>query len=379
MKNMKQTKIRTMRSTPGNQTGLSLIELMIASVIGLVILGGAVTIFSSNSASSKLSTGMARVQDNGRVALDIISYSLRMTGYEGCRDEVKEPPIVLAQNPPASLDLRDNAIWGAEVNGGSWTPAAPADLTSLTVAGRVKDNTDVFYIQHGSGRTSTLAVDMATPGAPVVLPDNPDQFGVNDMIMISNCDTAEIFRATGITVDPTTGQTTVAHGTSANTQGNFNTAYTGTGAQESVPVRVMRFEANAYYVGASGRTTPQNQPIFSLFVLDTTTGTRTELVEGVENLQVLYGENIQSDPNGEPLIRYVTANAVTNYANVLSVQLGLLIATADYAASDNDNRTYNIAGTTIGVPGSATDDQHTADRRMRAAFNTTIQLRNRAL
>ena len=60
-----------MRSTPGNQTGLSLIELMIASVIGLVILGGAVTIFSSNSASSKLSTGMARVQDNGRVALDI--------------------------------------------------------------------------------------------------------------------------------------------------------------------------------------------------------------------------------------------------------------------------------------------------------------------
>jgi len=101
MNNMKQTNMRTMHNTPGNQTGLSLIELMIASVIGLVLLGGAVTIFSSNSASSKLSTGMARIQDNGRVALDIISYSTRMTGYEGCRDEVKDPAIVLATPAPA--------------------------------------------------------------------------------------------------------------------------------------------------------------------------------------------------------------------------------------------------------------------------------------
>jgi len=52
MNDMKQTNLRAL---PGKQTGLSLIELMIASVIGLVILGGAVTIFSSNSASSKLS------------------------------------------------------------------------------------------------------------------------------------------------------------------------------------------------------------------------------------------------------------------------------------------------------------------------------------
>ena len=103
-----------MHNTPGNQTGFSLIELMIASVIGLVILGGAVTVFSTNSASSKLSTGMARIQDNGRVALDILSYSTRMAGYEGCRDEVKDPPIVLATagaNTP-TINLRDGAIWG---------------------------------------------------------------------------------------------------------------------------------------------------------------------------------------------------------------------------------------------------------------------------
>ena len=368
-----------MHNRPGNQAGLSLIELMIASVIGLVILGGAVKIFSSNSASSKMSTGMARIQDNGRVALDIISYSARMTGYEGCRDEVKDPAIVLATDAPA-IDLRDNAIWGSEVStGDSWAPGRPADLNPIS--GRVKDNTDVFYIQHGSGRTSTLAADMASTSADIVLPLNPDQFDTNDMLMISNCEITEIFRATDVSTNAATGQTTVQHGAAANIQTNFNTAYAGTGDQATVPVRVMRFEAKAYYVGDSTRRMPNNDVIYSLFVLDTTTGNRTELVEGVENLQVLYGENMQPDPDSPPLIRYVEADSVTNYANVLSVQLGLLIATADYAASSDDDRIYNIAGTTIGAPGSTatTDFQHEGDRRMRAAFNTTIQLRNRNL
>lgn len=199
------------------------------------------------------------------------------------------------------------------------------------------------------------------------------------MLMIANCETTEIFRATNVEVNPA-GQTTIQHGTAGNLQSNFNTSYKGTGARDTVPVRVMRFEANAYYVGDSGRTTTNGETIFSLFVLDTTTNpaTRTELVEGVENLQVLYGENMRPDSDN-PLIRYVTADNVANPANILSVQLGLLIATADYSASSRDDRIYNIAGTTIGPPGSATNFQHTGDRRIRAAFNTTIQLRNRNL
>ena len=200
------------------------------------------------------------------------------------------------------------------------------------------------------------------------------------MIMISNCDITEIFRATGITVDTTNGQTTIAHGTAANSQASFNTTYTVVGAQNAIPVRVMRFEANAYFVGDSGRTTPDGQTIFSLFVLDTTQnpiGDPTELVEGVENLQVLYGENTQPNPDAPPQIRYVTATNVGNPANILSVQLGLLIATADYSASSADTGIYHIAGTTVGPPGSATNAQHPGDRRLRAAYNATIQLRNR--
>lgn len=379
MSNLNPTTL-TQRSMPGKQAGFSLIELMIASVIGLVILGGAVTVFSSNSASSRMNTGMSRIQDNGRVALDIISYGTRMTGYDGCRDETKDAVTVLATNAPTII-LPADAIWGAEVgDNNSWDPPLHPDLQVL--AGRVKDNTDVLYIQHGSGRSTNLQSDMAAGVADIVLPSNPDQLAANDLVMISDCITTDIFRATGVTSDTTTGITTIAHGAAGNIQANFNTAYTGTGNMNAVAVRVMRFEANAYYVGDSGRDTPSGDDIFSLFVLDRAAnpdGRITELVEGVENLQVLYGENMQPDA-ATPVIRYVPADQVTDTNNILSVQLGLLIATAEDAASTNDDRIYNIAGTSIGPPNNAnTDDQHEGDRRIRAAFNTTIQLRNRSL
>jgi len=327
-----------------------------------------------------MNTGMARIQDSGRVALDIVSYGTRMAGYDGCRDETKDAVTVQALNPPTVL-LPADAIWGSEVgDNNSWNPAVHPDLDIL--GGLVKDNTDVLYIQHGSGRSTNLQTDMAGGGDDVVLPSNPDQLGVNDLVMISNCISTDIFRATGVAVDNATGVTTISHGTAGNTQSNFNTVYTGTGIMSSVSVRVMKFEANAYFVGDSGRDTPSGEDIFSLFVLDRAVPPRgrvTELVEGVENLQILYGENMQPE-SATPVLRYVPADEVTDMNNVLSVQLGLLIATADNAASTNDDRIYNLAGTTIGPPDNAnTDFKHTGGRRIRAAFNATIQLRNRSL
>ena len=156
MKNLKT--IHTLKQLPGKQAGLSLIELMIASVIGLVILGGAVTIFSGNSKSSSQSTGMSRLQDSGRVALDIVANGIRMAGYEGCRSAAKASPTVIASDAP-DVDLPATAIWGARANGTSnWQPAAIPDLVS--VEGDAKEDTDIIYLQHASGRSTNLSVDM---------------------------------------------------------------------------------------------------------------------------------------------------------------------------------------------------------------------------
>ncbi len=356
------------------QSGYSLIELMIASVIGLVVLSGAVTIFTSNKASQSLSLGMSQVQENGRVALDIIANGLRLAGYQGCTNGIQEPVVLANTAPPISLV--SESVWGSRFDGSMWVPSRPADLNQI--GNMPIADTDVIYVKHGSGRATILnAPGMADANVnPIILARNPDQLDVGDLVMISDCIGSDIFRAT--LVSP--GTTNVAVGFNAvdNSQANLSRAYTVTGNPAFDPMRVMRFESNAYFVADSGRIDKAGQSIRSLFVLDTTAspiGAPTELVEGVENLQVVYGERLA---NGS--IRYLPADdANLDMAKVTSVQVGLLLRSVDQISSREDSKTYLVANREIGPPGGSTTISHTGGRYLRAAFNTTVRLRNRAL
>lgn len=368
-------------SLPARQQGYSIIELMVASVIGLIILSGAVTVFTGNKSSQELSSGMARIQESGRVALDILSNDIRLAGFQGCTDGTIEPNVLATVSP--TISLPQGALWGGEFNGGTtWAPTAVhPDL--VDVSPTPKTGTDVIYVQHGSGRTTILASSMSTANGPISLALNPDQLDADDLIIISDCSNADIFRAS--TVAPTTtGATSInvsfAAGT-ANTSSTLSTIYTISGSSAdrvTDAMRVMRFEANAYFVADSGRDNPAGDPIFSLFALDTTPATDSdavELVEGVENMQILYGQRLA---NGN--IQYLRAgNAALNIDNVVSIQIGLLLSTTDSVTNSDDDRTYMIANEKVGPPGSSEDITHTGGRLMRAAFNTTIQLRNRNL
>lgn len=355
------------------QSGYSLIELMIASVIGLVVLSGAVTVFTSNKASQSLTSGMSQIQENGRVALDIIANGARLTGYQGCTNGIREPRVLAADAPEALLV--SESLWGATYDAGGWSPARPAELANL--GNLPKENTDVIYVKHGSGRATILNASMANASInPIVLARNPDQLEGGDLVMISDCIGADIFRATTVS----TGATNVSVGFNAvdNTQANLSRAYEVTGDSAYDPMRVMRFEANAYFVGDSGRNDRSGVPITSLFALDTTdspVGAPTELVEGVENMQIMYGEKL---PNGS--VRYLPAGDPNlNMAQVTSIQIGLLLKSIDNISSRDDTKTYLIAGQEIGPPGGATALSHSGGKYMRAAFNTTVRLRNRTL
>ena len=67
-----------------NQSGISLVELLIGLVLGLFLTGGAVQTFMVTKTSYRFSDSLARVQENGRFALELISRDLRMTGFFGC-------------------------------------------------------------------------------------------------------------------------------------------------------------------------------------------------------------------------------------------------------------------------------------------------------
>jgi type IV pilus assembly protein PilW len=66
------------------QSGFSLVEIMIALIIGLFLLGGLLQLFSGAQQTYRMQRNLARLQENGRFALDFLAHDVRMTGYWGC-------------------------------------------------------------------------------------------------------------------------------------------------------------------------------------------------------------------------------------------------------------------------------------------------------
>jgi len=71
------------RSFPENrrQHGLTLVELMIAMVLGLVLVAGAIQLLVSNKQSYRLQDSLSRLQENGRFAIQLLSDDIRMSGF----------------------------------------------------------------------------------------------------------------------------------------------------------------------------------------------------------------------------------------------------------------------------------------------------------
>jgi len=66
------------------QAGLTLVELMVAMVLGLIVTGGVVAIFHSTSASNRAQTQLARLQEEGRFAVTRMKRDLEMANGLYC-------------------------------------------------------------------------------------------------------------------------------------------------------------------------------------------------------------------------------------------------------------------------------------------------------
>ena len=60
------------------QIGISLVEVLVALVISLFLLGGIVQVYVGNKVTFKFTNALAEVQENGRFALDLMSQDLRL-------------------------------------------------------------------------------------------------------------------------------------------------------------------------------------------------------------------------------------------------------------------------------------------------------------
>ncbi|MFZ6674976.1 PilW family protein [Undibacterium sp. Xuan67W] len=108
------------------QKGRSLVEVMIALTIGLVLLIGIASVFISNKQTFKTTDDKGRLEEEGRLALNLLAFHLRMAGY----GELTSAVYVNPNN--TNLQSGANAI--AQMNGLEGCSGGFANAAASTVA-----------------------------------------------------------------------------------------------------------------------------------------------------------------------------------------------------------------------------------------------------
>lgn len=344
--------------TKRSSSGFTIVEIMIALALGVLLSAALVQIFTSTHTLSAMETSLSRVQETGRFAMEAIAKDIRMAGYQGCADPNDLELIIIAKKFQGG-EFAADAIRGYEVSaGGTFTPTldAASDLAK-NVQGKTRPGSDVIVLGYANETGITLA-DPTANSANITVSQIPTMLQQDDFALLSDCKSAHLFQ---ITNNP--NNTTVTHG------GNWNDPHNKLTPGYQTGAHLLTFERRAYYVADTGRKSNSGATIYSLFVRDQR-GNSQEILEGVEALQILYGQQLLDGK-----LRYLKANDVTNWNQVVSVRLGMLVQSFEQVADQNDTNTYHLPGASISH--NSTPLAHAGDRSLRKAFTTTVKLRNR--
>lgn len=352
------------------ENGFTLIELMISVALGLILIAGLVTAFLGSNRSSKLNATLTELQESGRFALDTIIRDVRMAGFQGCASISELPAKVRANSAPTENYYDDSLRAYAVDTATSWDPMPHATFNIPTDIGTPVPGTHALSVQFGSSTTYQISPMGSTSSAVTVIGDDVD-IATGDLALISDCNSADIFQVTADNAN------VLQHDAAPNGGDNRLTAPYGQG-EELNRSRIMRFQANIYYIGETGRTDKNNSPVRALYRQTLPyTNPPIEISDGIENLRIRLG--IEDPDNEGPLTFVSPDNALLETHRVKSIQVGFLMQSYDDVSDENDNRSYEIAGYSIPASdATATDgNTHTADKKMRLTFNGTVSLRNR--
>lgn len=340
------------------ERGFTLVELMVALTLSLIILGAITYIVVNSNKSYNTTDSLARLQENARFAMEFIARDLRRAGYMGCANDVDEVKSTLNGGAYGGGGLAINSIEGAENLAAStvWKPSNTAvSFTNTPVPG--SDAIAGRYLD----LNNPITVQQQMPNESAVLSVNPGHGLVaGDIIAITDCDGSDIMQLTGVNAAgaSASGKDGLVHNAGGGTPGNSTQKL---GRPYDANSTVLKFNAFSYYVGTNANN---RRALFRKTIAGT-----EELVEGVEDLQILYGEVTGSDRSPT---RYSKAPDVSKWQNVISIRIGLLFSTVANTAdgqygTDVDSGTYPVNGTDVTPP---------SERRMRKVFVSTIMLRN---
>lgn len=344
------------------QQGFSLVELMVATLLGLIISYAVLEIYLTQSQFYKTSNSQSLILSTENALISLLAPSIRSAGFLGCGNITTAISNLNSglPEPLGSINTNPTMIRGYNGSGANftftqtnpandadsahWTPALPSSLT-----GQSQQGSDVLIVLGATPGTYPIGVTQIDSGSDTVGLQSTANTSIasGQLAAISDCGKSIVFQVTSV------GATSITHASGVGVMQNTSSTFP---VNFPLGAQFMQLQQTAFFVsqGQGGQSTLMRG------ILNGSSWTIEPLVPGIEFMKVQYGIG-----NNGLITQYVSANAVTDWAKVYSIRIGFLIAGKIGSATTKTN--YTVLNTTVTVP---------ADSLLRHTFNMTIQLRN---
>jgi type IV pilus assembly protein PilW len=354
------------------QAGLSLVELMVAMVVGLLLLIGATQVYINGHAAFNANESVSRMQETARYAMSIVEPDIRMSNYWGL---VKGAASIVSGQSPQTATSSPN--WaGVTACGNNFA----TDLNTNLQA----DDNSYLLTWDGSATPHAACNSLSTTDVPSVV--------WNTSPMLSS-DTLTVRRASSFKGTSTANWLQIC---SSRTQGILISDGSSCNAASQ---QVNNLIVDAYYVDQNSKQ-QAGFPSLRRKTLISAAGNQSaffdqEIIAGVEDMQLQFG----IDPAGTGVAaRYVNPTdlkaALAANGQVVAVRIWLLVRsdTPEYGFTDTNTYIYadrqlaNGTAADLSVAGAATKafkPSAAADTGLnsvmhyrRLLISRTIQVRN---
>jgi type IV pilus assembly protein PilW len=330
-------------------SGFSLIELMVSLIIGLLIVLAVLNLFLASTRTHKTTENLSRIQENARIAFELIAFDLRQAGGTPCGNIIRSANNIESSTAAPWFTTGIRGYESSESFGGSSASSRAAGTDALTYG--LASSTGVAVEEQSSGASSELKVSTVDHG-----------LSSGDIALVCDNNLAAWFQVTNISDH----NTTVVHNTG-------NTESPGNCARKFVPGKtctevssingahapsrcgvveegryyefcnnsvLTRYASNLWFVGCNGRVACNAPGGRSLYQAQFPNASQ-EVVPDVQDMQIQYLKKGASD--------YVDATAVTDWADVEAAKVSLTLVGPDDGATTDSDRTQRLTRTVNNV------------------------------
>ncbi|HET7329538.1 prepilin-type N-terminal cleavage/methylation domain-containing protein [Dyella sp.] len=318
--------------------GFTLIEMMVAMLLGLIVIGGVISVFLAGQQTYRTNEALGDVENGSRTAFELLSRDLRDAGLSGCDNT--NGRIANVVNNGASNWYSD---WSNALHGYDDASQDPA-LSSLTGTGAPVPGTSSVHIL--STATADVVVKRSASGGT----GSPASLGINtpssllatgDLIIVCDYDHATILQITkysgdNIVVhnagngDASPGNCTKGLGYPAPTPCNSSTNDSNGAVYDFANNgRIAILTAVDWYIGSNSVGTTSLYRLNVGYGAAPPTATPQEMVRNVTGMKILYLQ--------PPGTQFDKAANMTNWATVNAAQVTLSLQSASQRVSSNNS------------------------------------------